>query len=110
MIDVGFVHVFKFSLRNEYMVQKIILANCSRLIKAVTSKIIIDDWKQRKRINNALPEEQRRTDVKNCNCPCFKVRQLVVYTKRLRPFLSVGVPSYLYFKKILELSLEHNTY
>ena len=47
------------------MVQKIILANCYRLIKAVTSKVIIDDWKQRKRINDALPEEQRRTDVEN---------------------------------------------
>ena len=47
------------------MVQKIILANCYRPIKAVTSKVIIDDWKQRKRINNALPEEQRRTDMEN---------------------------------------------
>ena len=65
MIEVGFVHVFKFSLRNEYVVQKIILANCSRLIKAVTSKVIIDDWKQQKRINDALPEDQRRTDVEN---------------------------------------------
>ena len=65
MIDVGFAHVFKFSLRNEYVVQKIILANCCRLIKAVMSKVIIDDWKQRKRINDALPEEERRTDVEN---------------------------------------------
>ena len=65
MRDVGCAHVFKFSLRNEYVVQKIILANCCRLIKAVTSKVIIDDWKQRKRINDALPEEQRRTDVEN---------------------------------------------
>ena len=47
------------------MVQKIILANCYRLIKAVTSKVIIDDWKKRKRINNSLPEEQRCTDVEN---------------------------------------------
>ena len=47
------------------MVQKFILANCSRLIKAVTSKIIIDDWRQRKRINDALPEEQRCNDVEN---------------------------------------------
>ena len=47
------------------MVQKIILANCYRLIKAVTSKVIIDDWKQRKRINDALPEEQRHTDMEN---------------------------------------------
>ena len=47
------------------MVQKIILANCCRLIKAVTSKIIIDDWMQRKRINDALPADQRRADVEN---------------------------------------------
>ena len=47
------------------MVQKIILANCYRLIKAVTSKVIIDDWKQWKRINDALPEEQRCNDVEN---------------------------------------------
>ena len=108
MIDVGFVHVFKFSLRNEYVVQKIILANCSRLIKAVTSKVIIVDWKQWKRINKDVLTW--RTLLKNCNCPCFKVRQLVVDMKRLRPFLSVGVHLYLYFKKILELSLERNTY
>ena len=31
----------------------------------MTSKIIIDDWMQRKRINDALPEEQRRNDVEN---------------------------------------------
>ena len=47
------------------MVQKIILPNFYRLIKAVTLKIIIDDWRQRKRINDALPEDQRRTDVEN---------------------------------------------
>ena len=47
------------------MVQKSILANCYRLIKAVTSKIIIDDWRQHKRINDALPEDQRHTDVEN---------------------------------------------
>ena len=47
------------------MVQKIILANCYRLIKAVALKVIIDDWKQRKRINDTLPEEQRHTDVEN---------------------------------------------
>ena len=47
------------------MVQIIILGNCSRLIKAVTSKIIMDDWMQRKRINDALPEDQRHPDVEN---------------------------------------------
>ena len=47
------------------MVHKIILANCYRLIKAVTSKVIIDDWKQWKRINDTLPEEQRCNDVEN---------------------------------------------
>ena len=47
------------------MVQKIILANCYRLIKAVTLKVIIDDWKQQKRINDVLPEEQRHTDMEN---------------------------------------------
>ena len=31
----------------------------------MTSKVIIDDWKQQKRINDALPEEQRRNDVEN---------------------------------------------
>ena len=44
------------------MGQKIISANYSRLIKAVTSKLI-DDWMQCKRINDALPPEQRRDDI-----------------------------------------------
>ena len=44
------------------MGQKIISANYSRLIKAVTSKLI-DDWMQRKQINDALPPEQRRDDI-----------------------------------------------
>ena len=46
------------------MGQKNISANYSRLIKAVTSKLIIDDWMQHKRINDALPPEQRHTDIK----------------------------------------------
>ena len=47
------------------MGQKIILGNCYRLVKAVTSKIIIDDWMQHKRINDALPPGQRRVDIEN---------------------------------------------
>ena len=46
------------------MGQKIISANYSnRLIKVVTSKLIIDDWMQCKQINDALPPEQRRDDL-----------------------------------------------
>ena len=45
------------------MGQKIISANYSRLIKAVTSKLIINDWMQCKWINDALPPEQRRDDI-----------------------------------------------
>ena len=45
------------------MGQKITSANYSRLIKAVTSKLIIDDCMQRKQINDALPPEQRRDDI-----------------------------------------------
>ena len=47
------------------MGQKIILGNYYRLIKAVTSKLIIDNWMQRKRINDALPPEQRHDDIEN---------------------------------------------
>ena len=45
------------------MGQKIISANYSRLIKAVTSKLIIDNWMQGKWINDALPPEQRHDDI-----------------------------------------------
>ena len=36
---------------------------CYRLIKVVTSKIVIHDWIQRKRINDTLLPEQRCVDV-----------------------------------------------
>ena len=45
------------------MGQKIISANYSRLVKAVTSELIIDDQNQYKRINDALLPEQRRDDI-----------------------------------------------
>ena len=45
------------------MGQKIISANYSRLIKVVTSKLIIDNWMQRKRVYDTLPPEQRRDDI-----------------------------------------------
>ena len=41
------------------------LANYYRLIKAMTSKIVIDNWRERKKINDALPPEQRYDDVEN---------------------------------------------
>ena len=43
--------------------QKIISANYSRLVKAVTSKLIIDDWMQCKRINDTLLSGQRCDDI-----------------------------------------------
>ena len=45
------------------MGHKIISANYSRLVKAVTLKLIIDDWMQHKCINDALPPEQRHDDI-----------------------------------------------
>ena len=57
--------VYMYLKSREERGQKIILANCYRIIKAVTSKIIIDDWIQCKRINDALPPEERRDDVEN---------------------------------------------
>ena len=36
---------------------------CYRLIKVVTSKIVIDDWIQRKWINDTLLPEERHVDV-----------------------------------------------
>ena len=55
--------VYMYLKCRKEMGQKIISANYSRLVKAVTSKLIIDDWMQRKRINDALPPEQRRDDI-----------------------------------------------
>ena len=45
------------------MGQKIISANYSRLVKAVTLKLIIDDWMQHNRINDTLLPEQRHDDI-----------------------------------------------
>ena len=96
------------------MVQKIILANCYRLIKAVTSKIIIDDWKQRKRINDSLPEEQRRNDVENSieelQLPMFQSAAIGCLHETSEAFLVSKCPFISVRKKILELSFELNTY
>ena len=96
------------------MVQKIILANCYRLIKAVTSKVIIDDWKQRKRINDALPEEQRRNDVENSieelQLPMFQSAAIGCLHEASEAFLVSKCPIHTCKKKILELSFELNTY
>ena len=96
------------------MVQKIILANCYRLIKAVTSKVIIDDWKQRKRINDPLPEEQRRNDVENSieelQLPMFQSAAIGCLHEASEAFLVSKCPVIHVRKKILELSFELNTY
>ena len=96
------------------MVQKIILANCYRLIKAVTSKVIIDDWKQRKRINNALPEEQRRTDVENSieelQLPMFQSVAIGCLHKASEASLVSKCPVVPVRKKILKLSFQLNMY
>ena len=89
------------------MVQKIILANCYRLIKAVTSKVIIDDWKQRKRINDALPEEQRRTDMENSigerQLPMFQSAAIGCLHEVSEAFLVSKCPVIPVRKKILKL-------
>ena len=58
------------------MGQKIISANYSRLIKVVTSKLIIDKWMRGKWINDALPPEQRHDDIEksieNLQLPMFQ--------------------------------------
>ena len=96
------------------MVQKIILANCYRLIKAVTSKIIIDDWRQHKRINDALPEEQRCNDVENSieelQLPMFQGVAIGCLHEASEVFLVSECPFIPVKKKILELSFELNTY
>ena len=96
------------------MVQKISLANCYRLIKAVTSKVIIDDWKQQKRINDALPEEQRRNDVENSieelQLPMFQSAAIGCLHEASEAFLVSKCPVVPVRKKILELSFELNTY
>ena len=96
------------------MVQKIILANCYRLIKAVTLKVIIDDWKQRKRINDALPEEQRRNDVDNSieelQLPMFQSAAIGCLHEASEAFLVSKCPIIPVRKKILKVSFELNTY
>ena len=96
------------------MVQKIILANCYRLIKAVTSKVIIDDWKQHKRINDALPEEQRRNDVDNSieelQLPMFQSAAIGCLHEASEAFLVSKCPIIPVRKKILKVSFELNTY
>ena len=96
------------------MIQKIILANCYRLIKAVTSKVIIDDWKQRKRINDALPEEQRCNDVENSieelQLPMFQSAVIGCLHEASEAFLVSKCPILPVRKKNLELSFELNTY
>ena len=96
------------------MVQKIILANCYKLIKAVTSKVIIDDWKQCKRINNALPEEQRCNDVENSieelQLPMFQSVAIGCLHEASEAFLVSKCPIIPVRKKILKLSFELNTY
>ena len=51
--------------------RKLILGNCYRLVKAVTSKIIINDWRQRKRINDVLPPAQRCVDIQSVAIGCL---------------------------------------
>ena len=96
------------------MVQKIILANCYRLIKAVTSKVIFDDWKQHKRINDALPEEQRRNDVENLieelQLPMFQSAAIGCLHEVSEAFLVSKCPFVPVRKKILKLSFELNMY
>ena len=96
------------------MVQKIILANCYRLIKAVTLKVIIDDWKQRKRINDALPEEQRRNDVENSieelQLPMFQSVAIGCLHEASEAFLVSRCPFVPVKRKNVELSFEHNRY
>ena len=96
------------------MVQKIILANCYRLIKAVTSKVIIDNWKQRKRINNALPEEQRCNDVENSieelQLPMFQSAAIGCLHEVSEAFLVSKCPFIPVKEKYVELSFEHNRY
>ena len=91
------------------MVQKIILANCYRLIKVVTSKVIIDDWKQRKRINDALPEEQRRNDVENSieelQLPMFQSAAIGCLHKASEAFLVSKCPIIPVRKKFLNYCL-----
>ena len=55
--------VYMYLKCHKEMGQKIISANYSRLVKAVTSKLIIDDSNQHKRINDALLPEQRHDDI-----------------------------------------------
>ena len=55
--------VYMYLKCRKEMGHKNISANYSRLVKSVTSKLIIDDWMQRKRINDALPPEQRHDDI-----------------------------------------------
>ena len=96
------------------MVQKIILANCYRLIKAVTSKVIIDDWKQPKRINDALPEEQIRNDVENSieelQLPMFQSAAIGCLHEVSEAFLVSKCPIVPVREKILKLSFELNMY
>ena len=96
------------------MLQKIILANCYRLIKAVTSKVIIDDWKQRKRINVALPEDQRRKDVEKSieelQLPMFQSVAIGCLHKASEAFLVSKCPFVPVKRKSVELSFEHNRY
>ena len=57
------------------MGQKIISANYSRLVKVVTLKLIIDDWMQQKRVNDALPPEQRHDiekSIEDLQLPMFQ--------------------------------------
>ena len=88
------------------MVQKIILANCYRVIKAVTSNIIINDWKQCKRINDALPLEQMHCEVENLTeelqLPMFQSVAIGCLHEACEAFLVSKCPL-VPVKKILEL-------
>ena len=80
----------------------------------MTSKVIIDDWKQQKRINDALPEEQRCTDIENSieelQLPMFQSAAIGCLHKASEAFLVSKCPVVPVRKKILKLSFQLNTY
>ena len=80
----------------------------------MTSKVIIDDWKQRKRIHDALPEEQRCNDVENSieelQLPMFQSAAIGCLHEVSEAFLVSKCPFVPVRKKILKLLLELNTY
>ena len=80
----------------------------------MTSKVIIDDWKQWKRINDTLPEEQRRTDVENCieelQLPMFQSAEIGCLHEASEAFLVSKCPVVPVRKKILKLSFQLYTY